>query len=392
MLKEKQKLTLPCAVFCAVLAAVLAWRWQRIFYLGCADYILSDTPNHIRLALEHNDYGLCSYLIRLLWAVGGEHFGQVALSMILTANQFFGIFTLWLLLRRMFPELERSFALRAVMLAHLCGTWIFPGQTEMYLGAYNGNVYHNMTVVFSRSLIPLNLLLFFRLWDARRARLPGGAWIGFTLCLLVTTMIKPNFLGAMAPVVFVMLVADFAKTRARGFKNEFLIGLAFIPSLAATLWTSLIIYAEGFAGTSSGVGLRALTLPMLAALLFTYLRGTLLPIWSFAFQGPRETEQRGRLAFIAALVGVSILEALLLTETGFRENDGNFRWGSIALYTLLFSLAIALLMRMPRNGGLKEPRRRLVFAVGLALLLGHLLVGVYCLHQPLRGEYFWIYF
>ena len=83
-----------CLCFCAVLTAVLLWRWQRIFYLMCADYIRSDMPAHVQLALGHNDYGLSSYLIRFLWSLKGEHFGQTALSLVLTANQLFGIFTL----------------------------------------------------------------------------------------------------------------------------------------------------------------------------------------------------------------------------------------------------------------------------------------------------------
>jgi hypothetical protein len=47
-----------CLIFCAVLTLTQCWRWQRIFYLMCADYILSDMPAHVRLALGHNDYSL----------------------------------------------------------------------------------------------------------------------------------------------------------------------------------------------------------------------------------------------------------------------------------------------------------------------------------------------
>ena len=43
----------------------------------------------------------------------------------------------------------------ASALAHLCGPWIIPGvQTGIYLNAYNGNLYHNMTVLFN-SYFPL---------------------------------------------------------------------------------------------------------------------------------------------------------------------------------------------------------------------------------------------
>ena len=44
-----KKNTLPrtALIFGAVLTAALCWRWQRIFYLMCADYIISDMPAHI---------------------------------------------------------------------------------------------------------------------------------------------------------------------------------------------------------------------------------------------------------------------------------------------------------------------------------------------------------
>ena len=167
MLNRRENLPRLCLSFCAVLTLTLCWRWQRIFYLMCADYILSDMPAHIRLALGHNDYSLASFIVRALWGLFGEARGQTALSLVLTANQLLGVFTVWLLLRRMFPALEKSYALLAALLAHLCGPWIFPGQTQMYLGAYNGNLYHNMTLLFSRTPIPLVLLCFFRLWDGR---------------------------------------------------------------------------------------------------------------------------------------------------------------------------------------------------------------------------------
>ena len=139
---KADKRSRACLLFCAVLTILLCWRWQRIFYLMCADYIRSDMPAHVGLALGHNDYSLASVIVRALWALLGEARGQTALSLVLTCNQVLCVFTLWLLLRQMFPALDKSLALLASLLAHVCGPWILPGQTEMYLGVYNGNVLH----------------------------------------------------------------------------------------------------------------------------------------------------------------------------------------------------------------------------------------------------------
>lgn len=376
---------------CGVLLLLLCWRWQRIFYLMCADYIRSDMPAHIALALGHNDYSLASYIVRVLWALFGEARGQTLLSLVLTANQLLGVLTVCFLLRRMFPTLDTALALLAAILAHVCGPWILPGQTEMYLGVYNGNVLHNMTLLFSRTPVPLVLLFFFRLWDSREGRLRLKDWLGLALTLALSTLFKPSFLGAFAPAVLVMLIWDFIKTRATGFKNEFLIGCAVLPSAAVLLWSSSVLFAEDFAGTSSGVALRALTLGGLLSLLVMYLRGLLLPLWSHFTQGVREPE-RGHLRIVWGVLGVAILEALTLTETGFRANDGNFEWGSLALYPTVFALAIALLMRLLQRTDRKKRSDAVKAAVGLVLLLGHLAVGLYCLWRPGHAGYDWFYF
>ena len=376
---------------CGVLLLLLCWRWQRIFYLMCADYIRSDMPAHIALALGHNDYSLASYIVRVLWALFGEARGQTLLSLVLTANQLLGVLTVCFLLRRMFPTLDTALALLAAILAHVCGPWILPGQTEMYLGVYNGNVLHNMTLLFSRTPVPLVLLFFFRLWDSRESRLRLKDWLGLALTLALSTLFKPSFLGAFAPAVLVMLIWDFIKTRVRGFKNEFLIGCAVLPSAAVLLWSSSVLFAEDFAGTSSGVALRALTLGGLLSLLVMYLRGLLLPLWSHFTQGVRERE-RGHLRIVWGILGVAILEALTLTETGFRANDGNFEWGSLALYPTVFALAIALLIRFLQRADRKKRPDAVKAAVGLVLLLGHLAVELYCLWRPGHAGYDWFYF
>ena len=388
---KNEKRARLCLLLCAVLALLLCWRWQRIFYLMCADYIRSDMPAHIGLALGHNDYSLASAIVRVLWALFGAKRGQTVLSLVLTGNQALCVLTLWVLLRALFPSLDQGMALLASLLAHVCGPWIFPGQTELYLGAYNGNVLHNMTLLFSRMPVPLVLLFFFRLWDARAERLRLRDWLGLALTLTLSAFFKPSFLGAFAPAVLLMLIWDFIKTRARGFRNEFLIGCAVLPSVGVLLWSSSVLFAADFAGTSSGVTLRTLSAAGLAAMLAMYLRGLLLPLWSHFTQGVKESE-RGHLRIVWGVLGVAILEALTLTETGFRANDGNFEWGSLALYPTVFALAIALLWRLLQRTEWKKRDEAVKAAVGIILLLGHLAAGAYCLWRPGHAGYDWFYF
>ena len=86
--------------------------------------------------------------------------------MSLTLNNLIGLFTLAMFIRYLLPRLSPVQAFLASAFAHLCGPWIIPGvQTGIYLEAYNGNLYHNMTVLFSRTFIPLSFIGFFRCWQ-----------------------------------------------------------------------------------------------------------------------------------------------------------------------------------------------------------------------------------
>ena len=391
-LKTKRTSVILCRVFCLILVCVLAYNWQRIFYIECIDGMISDVPNHVKLAMGHNDYGLSSYLIRFLYGAFGEHRGQTLLSLCLAANNVVGLFTVWLLVRRLLPELEGSFAFLAAVLAALCGPWIIPGyQTGMYLGVYNGNVYHNMTVLFSRTFIPLVFLCFFDCWDKRHGRIDFLPWLGAALSFLIATLFKPNFAFAFIPMLAVMLLADFIKYRARYFKNDVILGLSVVPAGLACIWQYLVLFSGDFAGTSSGVAFRLLLGTAGLSALIMYLRSLLLPVYSLALQAPKENEAK-HIWLIVICDAVAILEACVLTETGFRANDGNFDWGGLALYPILFSVSIALLMRLVQGTDWKNRGSAWKAVLGIILLLGHIAVGIYCLYRARYGGYYWFYF
>lgn len=367
-------------IFCLVLAAVLAYKWQRTFFAVCTGGVFSDAPLHIELALGHNDYSLSSAIIRLLYALGDAHFAQTALSLLLAANNVLEIATLFALLRYLLPELKGCYALLAAELALLCGPWLIPGyQTEIYLGAHNGNLYHNMTVLFSRTLIPLCLICFFRCHDARHGKLPWGSLLGFTATMLIITLFKPNFAFAFLPMLAVMLLYDFIKYRGRYLKNELLTGCAVIPAGLTCIWQYLVLYDESFAGTSSGMAIQSYTAAAFGAMLVMYLRSLLLPVYAIGIQGRKEQSRR-HIGLLMVCEGIALAEASFLTETGYRANHGNFDWGALALYPVVFALAIALLFRMIQRANLRKPKDAALCALGVILLLGHLAVGVYFLY------------
>ena len=392
-LKNEKRISLPLAAFCLVLAVFLCYKWWKVFLGVCTGVIYSDVPLHIELALGHNDYGLSSLLIQLFY-LGGEAFAQRALALSLTVNNLIGLFTVAMLVRFLLPRLSRLEAFLAAELAALCGPWLIPGyQMGVYLNAYNGNLYHNMTMLFSRTLIPVSFVCFFRCWSARHGRIPRKDWWGFAISFFIVTAFKPNFAFAFLPVLAVLLLWDLIRYKGKYFKNEFLLGCAVLPAGFLCIWQYLVLFNnsfgqsatemlqeldENFVDTSSGMALRLLWGVELAAVLVMYLRSLLLPVYTLALQGWREKERR-RIGLFLAVEAVALLEATVLVETGYRANHGNFDWGGLALYSSVFALAIGLLIRMLQEAKPKKPLDVFKCLVGLGLLLGHLMVGLYFL-------------
>lgn len=392
-LKNEKRVSLPLAAFCLVLAVFLCYKWWKVFLGVCTGVIYSDVPLHIELALGHNDYGLSSLLIQLFY-LGGEAFAQRALALSLTVNNLMGLFTVAMLVRFLLPRLSRLEAFLAAELAALCGPWLIPGyQMGVYLNAYNGNLYHNMTVLFSRTLIPVSFICFFRCWSARHGCIPRKDWWGFAVSFFIVTAFKPNFAFAFLPVLAVLLLWDLIRYKGKYFKNEFLLGCAVLPAGFLCIWQYLVLFNnsfgqsatemlqeldEDFVDTSSGIALRLLWGAELAAVLVMYLRSLLLPVYTLALQGRREKERR-RIGLFLVVEAVALLEATVLVETGYRANHGNFDWGGLALYPAVFALAIGLLIRMLQEMKLRKPLDVFKCLVGLGLLLGHLMVGLYFL-------------
>ena len=217
-------------------------------------------------------------------------------------------------------------------------------------------------------------------------------WWGFAVSFTVVTAFKPNFAFAFLPVLAVLLLWDLIRYKGKYFKNEFLLGCAVLPAGFLCIWQYLVLFSNDFAQSAtemmreldesaedaSGIALRLVWGTELVAVLVMYLRSLLLPVYTLALQGLREKERR-RIGLFLAVEAVALLEATVLVETGYRANHGNFDWGGLALYSSVFALAIGLLIRMLQEAKPKKPLDVFKCLVGLGLLLGHLMVGLYFL-------------
>ena len=396
MLLDRDKKTSGiCIGISLLILMVFTWRLHDIFFLMCNDLIISDVPLHVQMALAKQDYSLASYVVRGIFSLLDESAAFNFLSRVLTANVLLGIFTLWLLISEIFPDVNKNYTFLAVVLAHLCGPWIIPGlQTEVYLEAYNGNIYHNMTMLFCRSFIPLSLLFFLRCWDARHGIIKVGDWLGFALSFLVCTLFKPSFAFAFAPFMAILLIYDFVKYKGKWVKNEIILGLAVVPAGLICIAQYLVLFSVSFAGDGSGIVLKTLTLRNVCGLAVRYARGILLPVVIFLFYFTESKEIKSEQEHILLILGcslIAIMQGAFLVETGSRSEHGNMEWGALSLYSSIFSISLVILIRKLAKTlfGSEKNANYIYISVSIILLIGHLVSGTYCLAQPGQTGYFW---
>lgn len=375
---------------CVAIAIFLCWKWQLVFLDGCRGKLYTDIPDHIMWAGQ-GDYGLWVPMLRILFR-WGRPAGQVLLATCMTANNLLSLLMLAVLLRYLFPRLDCWRCFLAAELSALVGPWLIPGyQMGLYINAYNGNCYHNLTLLFGRTFIPISLLFFLRCWENRGEGLKLWDWLGLAVSLLVNTGFKPSFAFAFLPVVALMLAWDVIRSRGKNFKNDFLIGCAVLPTGLVCIWQYLVLFTDDLGFTSAliptesgemiedeeaGIALQFVWGAELVYLLVMYLRSMLLPVYSLSLQTKKE-ESRRKIGIVMAVELVALLEANLLVETGFRAAHGNFIWGALAMYPTVFAIAIGLLLRMMQDADWNKKGDRVRCVIGLVLLTGHLLVGIF---------------
>lgn len=399
--KYGSKLPLIITGFCFFILFLLSLWWYHIFALECHGYFLSDIPYHVDMALKGQGYGLSFDFINLIWNLSpDEHTANKILTIVLTLNNIIGVFTVYLLIKQLFPSLDKSFAFLAVILAHMCGPWIIPGyQTLVYFLTYNGNIYHNTTVLFSRTFIPLCFLFFFKIWDSRHGTLQPKHLLAFSLSLLICTSFKPNFAFAFIPMLAVWLIYDFIKYRGKYFKQEFLIGLTVVPAGLTCLSQFFMLYNGGSADfrseEPSKVIIRTKFDEKFFKVFFNFLRGAFLPLWIIPIQLKRESKEKEHILLIVICNIIAIAQAVFMDETGGRAGAGNFYWGAYSLYTIFFALTIAMTFRIFHRlicNNEQEKHLGLQAIIALILLLGHLLAGAFCLVYPMFSPDSWYIF
>ena len=254
-----------------------------------------------------------------------------------------------------------------------------PTQSDEWLiGYFPPNQWHSPTTLFSK---PFALLLLGLgpavVWPSHGTRADRTRMLTSAALVVVSVLVKPNFMMAFLPALSVLAVLHWRHTDWRW------LGLGFAtPTVAVLTWQ----YAVTFMGNTDGasvilaplheIGLHSPT--DLVTLGWCLVASVLFPLTAVACFSSVRADRRVLLGWVTFVVGVAI--GYLLAEGGLRAGSGNLLWsGQLAAFVLFVASAVAVL-RDAATGGAGVSRFGRFAVCGIAFLW-HVTSGIQHLYS-----------
>jgi len=231
--------------------------------------------------------------------------------------------------------------------------------------------------------------------DCYRTSFTWRHWFKISVPLLLGAAIKPNMLVDYSLALLCILVADFIgdvinrRLTVSSFSRYIWLGTAVFPAVTVLLYQMLLLYGEqdGVA-SSSGIAVVFLSSPFFSdgcvQTTIRMIRETAFMAVYFAWMHKTFSKQD---KFVYLLWIVTLIQIILLTETGPRAAHGNMTWGILNISYLLFAYLVPQFLKhalsMPWDT--KSIRDKYYAVICTVLLSMHLLTGIYYFSEIMQG-------
>jgi len=323
--------------------------------------------------------------------------------------------------------------LAAVMLVPFIATALTLPGGALYAGAGGLNTWHNPTNIMVRPFAAAVFFMTVRIYNRRRSgrhallggepggfAFRGGFWAQFRepvytpaelvfypLCLLLSVYSKPSFLQFFAPAIFLFLLIDVIRTKGMLLPFCIKLALSYIPAAVilfmaikgffpsgASVTAETAEAAETAGAAASGIAVYFIKpsfagpgdlLRSFAGELAFLVRPCAFPILMLVLSlGKPEHRPMARLAALGVIAAFA--ETLILHETGYRAEHGNFLWGMYLASWLAWVAAAGQYADLVTEG---TKRSRAALYAGTPLMVWHLACGIAYLVVILRtGVYY----
>ena len=360
--------------------------YKQAYFDGSTDRYLSDLPLHMATALDGRGYSLMASLFRCVYAIVPS---KISIILLLTVISFATIFAVAVFLAFLLKNANDGkvlyykyipLALGLMVVSTIYVPKVYP---FFYSGTYLTQPWHNSTYLLMRLFGILVLLIYFKMEEQYLTKISVKDAILFAGLLTVTNYAKPNFIIAFAPMMLIYLIIDFVKTRGKSCVQNIKFGVCVLASLPILYVQSTILYPEG------GESKIVFTLGNIMGLLSDwkvipyFVCGLLFPLVVTLLLMIKGNMSK-RLWQSWVMWGISWLQRMFLTETGYRAGHGNFGWGVRFFSFVLIAVCAAEWIRAYKNKQLKANE----FYIGCACLALHIVCGIYYYIYLLLGNYY----
>ena len=252
-----------------------------------------------------------------------------------------------------------------------------PTRSDAWLfGYFPPNQWHSPTTLFSK---PFALLLLGLgpavVWPAHGARAGRTRMLASAALVVMSVLVKPNFIMAFLPALSVLAVLNWRRT------DWYWLGISFaLPALAVLAWqydVALTLTTERGGVVLAPLQVIGFYAPTdVVTLGWRLAASVLFPLVAVACFRSVRADRRVQLGWATFLVGASI--GYLLAE-GVLVDNGAFLWsGQLAAFVLFAASAVAVLEAAAAGGaGLSRLSR---FALCGSVFLWHVASGIQHLH------------
>ncbi len=208
------------------------------------------------------------------------------------------------------------------------GRFSLPFKDQVFYGTYSGNPWHNATYIATRPFAIAAFFTFADLLESYEKKFELKKAIPFGVSLLLTTLAKPSFSLVLVSTAGLILLFRLIRARFKNIKNSLFFALCFVPTFIALFFQFGGVFGSGNTEEVHGIGFdffrvwRGKNPHIIAAIIYANVFSIVCIFFMF-----KELKKNTLYRFTIAIFIVSVLEAGLLCEKGFRYPHFNFSWG-----------------------------------------------------------------
>jgi len=357
----------------------------------------SDLPWHIRYGIDGGDYSLLYFAIGIIYRLWRSFLPIALFESAIVVFTF--LLAEWYIHKHFEISIGWSTWISAGML-FLSSIYIPLLYPYYYKWSLISQPWHNITY-FGMRLFSIPAFFYtLRVLERYRNRFTWKDWLCLAIPLMLGASIKPNFLAGYSLALLCVLIADFAgdcfrrELTVSSFFRYVSLGSVVFPAVIILFYQMVILYgAQDDAASESGIAIVFWTSRFLSQgkmnAVIEILRDIAFPLLMIAY-GCKRLSKEDKFVWLVFLI--TLVQSVILAETGPRSGDGNFEWGVFNAGYLMFLYMVPRFVQLVRMVPWKQKdlRDKCFALAGSGMLCAHLLCGVKYFFVMLSGGWFFI--